>query len=126
MLQKTAKKLLNLQIKDINLHLSSLEKSLKDTKNFLHNSNIDNLKLNNFFSLQRDKKNNIYFKNNNRLKNKYISINHYNNFGDVNISTKNNECNDKWFVNILNTDIPPDVVEIASLGLKFSMPGNIK
>lgn len=126
-IQKTCSKILNLQIKDINKYIFELEKNQNNNKKYIHRIH-KTTEINAFFDSQETKKNNLYFKNNHRLNNKFIILKKNNsNPPDINASKEmeGNLYTNKWFVNLSDTEIPQDVMDIARLGPKFCSPNSI-
>ncbi|XP_071576680.1 uncharacterized protein [Temnothorax nylanderi] len=117
--QRYKKSILNLEIKDINYHLSYLKSEIAYISDRLR-SHLPEKTLTDFFDVNEHKLTNF------NLKQKNLSINKFNR-----TFTRYNTCssffnNDrtKWLVNISKKSIPANVSRFLSLGDRFGLPIN--
>ena len=104
-------KLLNLEIRDINFHMNFLNKSLK---NLISELNIDNLTINNFFTYTNKKCKLIREKHNRNLIKKFECLLKKQ---KLLVSTSK----EQFFKNLTDVHIPDDIIDVLSLGPKFSI-----
>lgn len=113
-------RLLKLEIKDINYHITFLTNQRKSLKIQLDNSALNETILKKFLDFTNAKKNNIHRKILKNLEKKFQSIVARNNANKPNSIDKT-----KWIKNLTNVPLPQDVSEIVSLGRKHALPTDI-
>ena len=111
-------KLLNLEILDINFHINFLKKSLSTLKNKILKLNIDMSSINNFFAFTDQKSKRILNKHEKILKRKFDFL-----FNKM-LEYSESIVPKQFFKNLTDTQIPNQVIDVVSLGPKFSIREN--
>ena len=140
------KKMLNLEIKDLNIHIKFLQKNetllkiivkdLLEENDFVYFLKLLDIylenKLKNMKHTKRKKLNSLRLENNNKnfFNDLICNSNTNNNFFDNLMVDDNNNSDvddnlnvpnkENWFINLTDKQIPKDVVDIVSLGAKFN------
>ena len=113
--------LLNLEITDIHTHLNFLNKEMNTLKNYILSKIKDSRITNRFFEFCKYKlvlyTNTFTEKYNNKLKT-ILNKSNSTNITDNNNNNFNNS--EKCFKNLTDTYIPPDIIEVLSLGPNFN------
>lgn len=122
-LTKFQSKILNITIEDISIHLFQLNKKLSLLKNKLASILPVDI-INKFIDMQHthDQKirNELSVKHNGKLRSLIENSSEHLESNTSELPDICQELKSKWIQNFTNTDIPRDVLEILSLGIKFN------
>ena len=115
-------KLLKLEIDDVILHIRNLLHKKEKLFYKITTTKIPQNKLYNFFNLCDIKNKKIFKIQKSKLDKK---LNNLINHSKKDLNLQKNSNKKPWFLNLTNTIIPNDVIDVVSLGRKHSLPSKI-